>query len=280
LLQRFPSRARRMWQLAPTYVSSAIAGYRERSLFDQIETYGMFIGYPRSGHSLVGSLLDAHPDVAIAHELDALGFLRAGFSRNQLYALILNNSRQIAAVGRTQTGYDYVVPGGWQGRFRRLQVIGDKRGRTSMTRLRRHPELLDRLVNRVGGRARFIHVVRNPYDNISTISKRTSIPLDEARDLYFSLCSTVTDVKRRVPDGWVIDVRHEDLIADPKTSLKELCTFLRIAPTDAFLDGCASIVLPSPHRSRHDVPWPVPLRGDVERRIAAFRFLQGYSWET
>ncbi len=26
----------------------------------------MFIGYPRSGHSLVGSLLDAHPNIIVA----------------------------------------------------------------------------------------------------------------------------------------------------------------------------------------------------------------------
>jgi len=35
---------------------------RYRRHFDAVRTFCLFIGYPRSGHSLVGSLLDAHPD--------------------------------------------------------------------------------------------------------------------------------------------------------------------------------------------------------------------------
>ena len=46
--------------------------------FEKLQAYCMFIGYPRSGHSLVGSLLDAHPNIIIAHELNALQFVVAG----------------------------------------------------------------------------------------------------------------------------------------------------------------------------------------------------------
>ena len=42
----------------------------------------MFIGYPRSGHSLIGSLLDVHPNAIVAHELDALKFVGAGFGKH------------------------------------------------------------------------------------------------------------------------------------------------------------------------------------------------------
>jgi hypothetical protein len=41
----------------------------------QVRSFCLFIGYPRSGHSLVGSLLDAHPDIAIAHEVNVLGLV-------------------------------------------------------------------------------------------------------------------------------------------------------------------------------------------------------------
>jgi hypothetical protein len=95
--------------------SSLGRGARQRDLFDQVERYCMFLGYPRSGHSLVGSLLDAHPDVVIAHELDALRLLRLRFGRDQLYALILANDRSFTAAGRRWTGSDDTVPGGWQG---------------------------------------------------------------------------------------------------------------------------------------------------------------------
>lgn len=37
-------------------------------LYNDIETFVMFIGYPRSSHSLVGSILDAHPEIIISNE--------------------------------------------------------------------------------------------------------------------------------------------------------------------------------------------------------------------
>ncbi|KAJ7371717.1 hypothetical protein OS493_023052 [Desmophyllum pertusum] len=41
-------------------------------LYDGVETFVMFIGYPRSRHSLVGAILDAHPEIIIPHEYDVL----------------------------------------------------------------------------------------------------------------------------------------------------------------------------------------------------------------
>ena len=82
------------------YLASYPGGKKNRELFDDIETYCMFIGYPRSGHSLIGSLLDAHPNAIVAHELDALRFVGAGFGKHQLYELLLDNSRRYAQRGR------------------------------------------------------------------------------------------------------------------------------------------------------------------------------------
>jgi hypothetical protein len=261
------------------YPMSMAAGARQHRLFAQVETYCMFIGYPRSGHSLVGSLLDAHPDMVIAHELDVLGFVQSGFRRGQIYALILNNSREIAAKGRVQTGYSYHVPNQWQGRFRTLQVVGDKRGRGSMVRLQRRPDLLSKLQRVVRDPVRFVHVMRNPYDNISTMSKRRDWTLEQAADIYFSLVETVAEIKRVAGDSHVIDVRHEAVIADPKSSLKELCGFLGVTPTDDYLEDCAGIIYSSAHRSRFETPWTPQLKDAVQERIDRVPFLEGYGWD-
>ena len=45
---------------------------RIRKLYDGIRTFVLFIGYGRSGHSLVAAILDAHPKIVIAHEFDVL----------------------------------------------------------------------------------------------------------------------------------------------------------------------------------------------------------------
>ncbi len=280
MIRRFPNRASAYWQLVPAYLGSMVDARARRALFDQVETYCMFIGYPRSGHSLVGSLLDAHPDAVVSHELDTLGFLQAGFSRSQIFSLILENSRQAAAEGRTQTGYSYAVPGGWQGRVRTLRVIGDKRAGGSGRRLLRRPALVDRLQRTVGVPVRFLHVLRNPFDNISTIAVRGRMTPREACEVYFPLCDGVAGVKSRVPPGAVLDVRHESLIADPRTALRGLCGFLGIEASDGYVERCASIVFASPHQSRREVEWSADLHDEVSRRMRAYPFLEGYTWES
>lgn len=71
----------------------------EPGAFGGVENFCMFIGYPRSGHDLVSSLLDAHPNAVIAHELDALERVRERIARQKLYKLLVDNSR--AAFSRT-----------------------------------------------------------------------------------------------------------------------------------------------------------------------------------
>lgn len=61
--------------------------------FANVECYCMFVGYPRSGSSLVGSLLDSHSNIVIAHELDAMKFIKEGFGKNQIFYLILRQSK-------------------------------------------------------------------------------------------------------------------------------------------------------------------------------------------
>ena len=64
----------------------------------------MFVGYPRSGHSLIGSLLDAHPNMLVAHELSALKYLLAGFRKEQIFYLLLENSRAFTRPGVNGVG--------------------------------------------------------------------------------------------------------------------------------------------------------------------------------
>src|SRR2546430_1706106 len=112
--------------LATVFPGAAYHGFLDRSLFDRVETCCLFIGYPRSGHSLIGSLIDAHPEVVLAHELDLLRYVYARFGRLALCHLALENSRAFTRRGRAATLYSYSVPGQWQGRFERIRVLGDK----------------------------------------------------------------------------------------------------------------------------------------------------------
>ncbi len=251
---------------------------RWKRSFRDLETFCTFIGYPRSGHTLIGSLLDAHPNAIIADELDALRFVQAGFGRNQIFYLMLRNSRLAAAGGRERTGYYYRVPGQWQGRFERLRVIGDKMGGVTERRFRHDPSLLESLPRLFGVKTRFIHVLRNPYDVICTLYRRQRTPLRSAAEVFFALCEAVAHIKKRVPQD-VFDLRHEIFIEDPKKSLRDLCAFLGLDGTEEYYDACASIVYRSPHESRYDIVWPSDLLTRIATRMKDFDFLEGYSFE-
>jgi hypothetical protein len=247
-------------------------------LFGDVDRYCVFIGYPRSGHSLIGSMLDAHPQTAVAHRLDSLRYLQAGYDIADVFYLILRNAQRFAATGRSLTGYSYRIDGQWQGRYESLRLLSDQEGDKSVRRLRDDPGLLDRLYSQ-GVRVRFLHVVRNPYDNITTVAIRTFRRLSAAIDRYFDLCSAVADVKARAAAGDVIDVRHEDFIDDPETHLRALEQALGLPSEEEHVRGCARVVHRTPHRSRYRLPWSTALIDTVRRRAEAYPFLQGYAYD-
>jgi hypothetical protein len=270
--------------LMRAYPTSLYGGFKNRRLFEDVEAYCMFIGYPRSGHSLMGSLLDAHPNIIIAQELGVLKYVHVGFSKRQIYYLLVENSRAFTEAGRIWSGYSYRVPNQWQGRFTKLQVVGDKQGQGATLRLQARPWLRQRLCNRIHSNIRFIHIIRNPYDNISTIFRKARekgqcMELKDSIELYFSLCQTVADVKREVSRACFFELRLESFIDNPTTYLRELCRFLGTDASPEYLDDCASIVFKSPHRSRYEVQWDGESINVVEKRIDQFPFLQGYCYE-
>lgn len=272
------AKARNNADLPLAFINSLASGRKNRRLYEEVETYCMFIGYGRSGHSLVGSLLDSHPEAAIAHELDAMRYFQAGFGRDQVYALILDNERQLAERGRSTGVYNYAVPDQWQGRFQRLRVIGDKKGGRSTFRMLGNPGLVSRVRRAVGVPIRFIHVARNPYDNITTM--RLGNTLEDTIDRYFTLCQGVAETKRLAGEGEVLDLHHEAFLAEPKATLRQLCHFVGLEADEAYLDACASILYTSANKTRSKAPWTPELISAVEKRMAGFSFLDGYSFES
>ena len=270
---------RKVKELNLTYVLETL---KDKKTFQNVDKYCMFIGYPRSGHSLVGSLLDAHPNIIIAHELNALNFVDMGFNQQQIYYLILKNSRKLATQGRESSGYSYEVHHQWQGKFRDLKVIGDKKGGDSTSKLRYKPELLNVLQNKIDVPAKFIHVIRNPYDNISTMytrSNKKDKKLADSINQYFYLCDTIAQLKQQINQGDMIDIRHEKNISNPKFWLNEICKFLGIDAGDDYLDDCANIIYQSPNKSRHKVQWNDELIETVKNKMNQYNFLSGYSYE-
>jgi Sulfotransferase family len=265
--------------LALRHPLSMGAGLLHRAAYRDVGAYAMFIGTPHCGQSLIGSLIDAHPNALIAHELGALKYLTARYSRIQIYELIRWNSRRFAARGRVWHDYPYEVAGQWQGCFMRIDVIGDKQGSGAVLRLAARPRLLDRLRRTVGGRLRVLHVVRNPYDAISTLAYRTGQDLDEAVAFHSSHLPTIATVREALAPGELLEFRHEEFVAAPREVLGRVCAFLGLEPSDAYLDACTAIVFEKPRRTRQTAPWNPALVETVRDAMSSHEFLRGYEFE-
>ena len=146
-----------------------------------------FLGYPRSGHTLIGALLDAHPNCCFSHELDMLGrLLRGEITKETMIEEIIVDSRSQLQDGRTNAGYHYLVPNQWQGQYVDLRVLGDKSGGRSSRLLDQYTPVLPDTQSYLQLELIFIHVIRNPFDSISTSVNRVldRLPNAKVADVY------------------------------------------------------------------------------------------------
>ena len=96
-----------------------------------------FLGHGRSGTTLVGSLLDAHPNIIVANEYNAIDkwrrFKKDSQTRDYFFQALYSNSFEIARIGSRRKDCSTKehpltkhVPNQWQGSFdKQIQVSYD-----------------------------------------------------------------------------------------------------------------------------------------------------------
>jgi hypothetical protein len=259
------------------------AAESEADLYRDLHAFCLFIGYPKSGHSLVGALLDAHPDMAIAKATNPLALVAVdGMPRDEAFALLLENTRQEALRGRKQNKYRYGVEGQWQGRVRTLRVLGDKFSDRTTKRIAKSPEALAVFAREVGVPLRLIHVVRNPFDMVARIAKqKIREGSDEERRArateYVGRLAGINDAV--IAEGQpVLTVRQESVIEDPERELARMCEFLGVEAEPGYVEACAAIVFPSPHQTRELLEWSPAQIAAVEQVIGRHSFFDGYTF--
>jgi hypothetical protein len=247
---------------------------------EQRELFCLFIGYPRSGHSLLGSLIDAHPDAAIAQGVNVLLAIAGGMRAADLVEELVRRAEEDSDRwrGRRLTGYSYAVPGQWQGQVRQLRVVGAKAGDKTTIRIRRDKAAFVQLRRMTHGRLRLLHVTRNPFDMIARIAlTKTNRTVEGSTRFVARLARTNAAVIAERPAD-VLTVRHESLVANPRDELRRICLFLDIDPDEAWLAACASIVFERPQRALDLVTWTPEQRDAVNQLIAQHAFFDGYSF--
>ncbi len=269
----------------------------------------LFIGTPRSGHSIIGAILDSHRSAVVSHEVNALEKVSQGLGRKDLLSAIIENSRAQALAGRSQSdadhaaGYgqqlsgegdeaysqrlanlptpdsyrfDYAIPGHFQGRTEGgIRVIGDKKGGGTTKMLAQDSTLLKRFEKIVEMPIDLIHVIRDPYDNISTMARRTGTRVSRQVSRYEWLCEQIGLVLDSC-DNRVFHIHHEDFVSSPSRVIEDLFTWLGLSLESDHIAACSSIVYEKPHRSRLLSDWEDGDKDSVESMIERWEFLREY----
>ena len=102
---------------------------RLQAAYDDVDTALLFIGYPRSRHTIVSAILDAHPNIMLSNEMNLIGTYgkHPELSKMDMFDKITALSYNQATKGRrsrtmegnatyyVKTGYK--VANQWQGTF-------------------------------------------------------------------------------------------------------------------------------------------------------------------
>ncbi len=277
-----------------------------------IQRFVFFVGYPRSGHSIVASLMDAHPDMVIAHEFDLFNKLakhKDQLTRKWLYDSLCENSYTSAMKGwrsreKTKKGYTLDVSHSWQGSFRDLRVIGDKAaGMSAMAYKTSRADFLkvyQRILQAVQVPVSLIHVVRNPYDMIATRTlygaSNTSMKLSNVtREHRYNNTELLGYYARRVirtagvvqsiindtgTTSSVLEIHLVDLVRNPRATMLYVCAFLGVECSWDYLQACEYKTFQQVPKSRGLVEWTEEVVENVRREMKQFSFFQRYSFDS
>ena len=280
-----------------------------------MEKFVFFVGYARSGSSIVGSMMDAHPNMIIANECNVfMDWLRGPDVKLNKYDFF--NALYRCSVGSATTGgrssetkqrkgYSLAIPSAWQGRFTKLRVIGNKKAGGTTSYYLNSSSLFVKKCHQLADTLKIpihvIHVVRNPFDIIATalhyksdagiphklLQSNSSTPaLDYDKTLMvrrlqktFDLSEAVINITRTC-NVKILHVYIEDFVKDPKSAIQSICDFLALECSAEYLQQCSDKAFKSVSRTRDLLVWPPRTRAKVEKMMKKFPFFRGYSFES
>ena len=274
----------RIARLSKNYLLTYFLSQRNGKLFQDVKTYCTFIGHMKSGGSMLGALLDAHPNAVFSDEANILEHVQFGFNKNQLFQIVLRNAKAEALKGRVTArrlgGYSWAVPGQWQGNHGIIQVLGDTTTGVSTRSLSLKSDLMQKLHKVMTGiQVKFIHVIRNPFDPMAASMVRGKRSFESALENYFAACGLLMDLRKRIDPGNLLAVRYEDFVETPHESLRAVCGFLGLGVTDDYLNACGQVINSS-DKSRALVEWKPEWVSIIHNRIDQYDFLKGYTFES
>ncbi len=282
-------------------------GRLPQDVINEVERFVFFIGWPCSGHSIVGTLIDAHPNILIAHEFFIFKRLMNNTTRTtrtEIFNGLYNRSQSNLKVGggrqHSRKGYTLGLEGYWQGKFTTLKVIGDKAGLSTTSAYSESPENFKKLYQRLSADVlqipiRVMQVIRNPYDMIATRglydrfgfhwkangsvcthNNKCKVHESEAQDVL-RRAETIQKIRKDL-DLTVLEIHNADLVQQPRQTMERICQFLDVECYEEYLDHCEEKVFGKVSKSRNLIEWTPSLLATADNMIKKYPFFQRYTF--
>ncbi len=186
------------------------------------------VGFPRSGTTLLDTMLMGHPDVVVMEERPALSDVEKAIGGFHRIPQLRNDELTAARAAYFSAASQYI-------QLKEGGLLVDK----SPLNLNMVP-----LIHRVFPNARFILVLRHPFDSVFSCfasnfrlnsSMSNFLTLETAAQFY-DLTFSLWEKSRALLPINVQTVRYEELVADPERELKQLADFLGLRWNKAMLD--------------------------------------------
>lgn len=128
----------------------------------QIEKFLLIIGNARSGSTILGAVLDAHPNIVVANETIESGHLWRGLDGEKILAGIFQNAEQ-QALESTRSAVCGQKSAWPPSKKQDIRVMGDKIWNPATLFLHGKYNLIPSLEERVVAPVALIHACRNPF---------------------------------------------------------------------------------------------------------------------
>jgi hypothetical protein len=253
-----------------------------------------FVCSGQCGHTVLAHIIDSHPNAMVSEESRVS--TKVAYSKwepEHALEVVKKSSKQVMNTyekwgeverpwGSYRNKFGKITE--WNGKFEDLKVFGDKHGWDGI--LGGNSNLLFKTQRRMNTQMKVIHMVRNPYELISSwylghmsSSRKIDVTtVDKKVDdlIYFTEQLHEVCYERLFPD--ILLVKLEDLIHYTDDTLDSVFSFLGLDLPGDVLEGAKKVLFNNPREYRTQVPWTrITVKKVKEELIDKYPFFGGYT---
>lgn len=218
--------------MTKNFDASEIKNLRSETWMQEVEGILLFLGHAHSGHSIIGAMIDSHPEAAIANEINILKSIRDHkLTKDQILNILYKES-----LGDNKTKewlnseYEYTFLQTQQGLTTHPKILGDKKAGGTTRIICNSEWTLDHLLHLFGTKVKFIYVERNPIDIVSAYAYyMKQRPSQFHVDRYIENRLTSLKVKKLVNSEQWLHIKQNNFVHKPEENLTRIFNFLDLS---------------------------------------------------